>query len=563
MSTQIEQVAAQKLADASAGTLQQLRLLADLSQGFSQSLDIEETLNTAVHRICDYMDAEAASVFLMDENSQKLVCRASAGPVDVTDMEVNIDCSIVGRTFLSGICQLVKDARKDSDFVCYVDELTGFETKSVLCTPLIIGDKPIGVLQVLNKLEDELFSIRDRDVLRVLASPIALSIQNARLTLDFVEQKRLKKELTLARKLQRSLLPPRRRPPFPIVGTNLAAHEVSGDFYDYFQLDDDCIGFIIGDVSGKGLDASMLMVRASSLLRWISKDRLSPSEWITEANKELCKNASRGLFVCAAVGYYFPKSDTITWSNAGLPPVIYKKHNNSIQTWIADAPPLGISSEIHFPQQEINLNNGGLYFVTDGLTDARNADNQRLDVGGLTEYIQQVQAEASELRLGKIMTYVRRKQLNDDATILLIERRDHLHEESLLAIEFAANACELKKVREQANQVTKDVGFTTCEVQKLTLCLDEAVTNIIRHAYKNDQEGMIHLSMKRQNNTLVYYLRDFAPIVYDNNIRPRNLSKPLPGQMGINFIDSIMDSWEFATPKDGLGNLMIMKKELD
>jgi hypothetical protein len=92
--------------------------------------------------------------------------------------------------------------------------------------------------------------------------------------------------------------------------------------------------------------------------------------------------------------------------------------------------------------------------------------------------------------------------------------------------------------------------------------LDEAITNIIRHAYKNTDDGEVELAILRQNSTLSFYLRDFAPEVYDSSIKPRDLSQLKPGQMGINFIDTVMDSWEFATPKDGYGNLLIMKKEI-
>ncbi len=551
-------------AQQSAGTLEQLSLLADLSQDFVKSMDINDILRRAVTRIKSYMDAEAASVFLVDKTEENLVCRASAGPVDVTSMALKTDAGIIGRTFTTGKSQMIKDARKDADFVCHVDTLTGFQTRSVLCAPLLSQGKTIGVIQVLNKLNESLFQRRDLDILRLLATPIALAVQNARYTLNFVEQKRIKKELTLARKLQRSLLPGRLKPPFPVVGSNISANEVSGDFYDYFELNDGTVGFIIGDVSGKGLDASMLMVRASSLLRWIGKDKLPPGQWLAKANKELCEKASRGLFVCAAVGYYDPKTDLATWSNAGLPPVIYKCPKCNIQTWNADAPPLGIkASDLSFEQQSLKLNMGGLYFLTDGLTDARNDNNERRELEGIIEDIKNTESESPEVRIGKLITSARRHKLNDDATVLLIERRDHLQEEVLLTEYFKASPCQLKQIRHKIMEVSKQTGFNEQCCQQIILSLDEAITNIIRHAYKDNQQGDIELEIKTQNKTMVFYLRDFAPEVYDSSIRPRDLSNPLPGQMGINFIDSVMDSWEFATPKDGYGNLLIMKKEIE
>ncbi len=551
-------------AEVSAGTLDQLKLLADLSQAFVQSLDIDETLSYAVEKIADYMDAQAASVFLYNSKNKKLICRASFGPVDIKGIDVDVNNSIVGAALNSGKCQLIRDAKQDESYNCQVDQLTGFETKSVLCTPLIAAGENIGVLQVLNKEEGIFFDNRDRDILRLLASPIALSINNARLTLRLVEQNRLKKEITLARRLQRSLLPARKKPPFPVVGSNVPAYEVSGDFYDYFSLGEDCIGFVVGDVSGKGLDASMLMVRASSLLRWIGKDRLPPSQWLEKANKELCENSSRGMFVCVAAGYFYPKEDKVVWSNAGLPPVIHKcPDSGSIHSWIANAPPLGIDADLDFPEQETAIGDGGLYFLTDGLTDARLENGEHLGTDGLIEYIKTVEAESAEVRVGKIITYVRRQQLADDATLLLVEKRDNVHETYLDGISFMADPINLKMVRAKVSEIVQSQGFDAATEQQLVLCLDEAVSNIYRHAYNNDETGKIDLSFKLQNNTLVFYLRDYASLVYDNSIKPRDLTQTRPGGLGINIIDSVMDSWEFATPKDGYGNLLIMKKELN
>lgn len=552
----------------SAGTLDQLKLLADLSQTFVQSLNIDETLEYAVEQIAEYMEAEAASVFLYNKDNQKLVCRASFGPVDIKGIDVDVNDSLVGKTLLSGHCQLVRDAQKDKHYNCHVDQLTGFQTKSVLCTPLIAAGENIGVLQVLNKQDENaslgvFFENRDRDILRLLASPISLAINNARLTLSLVEQNRLKKEITLARRLQRSLLPARIKPPFPVVGTNIPAYEVSGDFYDYFQLGRDCVGFVVGDVSGKGLDASMLMVRASSLLRWIGKDKLPPSKWLEKANKELCENSSRGMFVCVAAGYFYPKKDKVVWANAGLPPVIHKcSKSGSIHSWVASAPPLGIDADLDFPEQETTLGGGGLYFLTDGLTDARLENEEQLGTEGLIDYIKTVQADSAEVRVGKIITHVRRQELLDDATLLLVEKRDNIQETYIDGISFQADPVNLKMVRAKVTEVVKNLAFDEGTIQQLVLCIDEAVTNIYRHAYNNDETGGIELSFKLQNKTLVFYLRDYASLVYDNSIKPRDLTQTRPGGLGINIIDSVMDSWEFATPKDGYGNLLIMKKEL-
>ena len=140
-------------------------------------------------------------------------------------------------------------------------------------------------------------------MLRLIAAPTALAINNARMANDLVEQQRMKREFDLARKLQKSLLPKRRRGTFPVLGINLPAHEISGDFYDYFELADGRIAFVVGDISGKGLDAALLMIRAASLLRWAGKDGIAPGAWLARANEELCETTHDGRFVCALVGY--------------------------------------------------------------------------------------------------------------------------------------------------------------------------------------------------------------------------------------------------------------------
>src|SRR5690606_24342187 len=110
------------------------------------------------------------------------------------------------------------------------------------------------------------------DSLRLLAAPTALALNHARLAQVVVNQNRIQRELTIARRLHRSLLPMRRRGGFPLRALNFPAREISGDFYDFFELPDGRIAFTLGDVAGKGLDAAFLMVRCSSLLRWAGKE---------------------------------------------------------------------------------------------------------------------------------------------------------------------------------------------------------------------------------------------------------------------------------------------------
>ena len=118
-----------------------LELLAEMGQDFAASLDIGETLERALQRIAAYLDAEAASLFLLEADDRELVCRACFGPTNITGLRIGPDQGIVGRSIQENHCQIVRDVRLDPDFSKVVDEDTGFQTRSILCAPLSVKDR--------------------------------------------------------------------------------------------------------------------------------------------------------------------------------------------------------------------------------------------------------------------------------------------------------------------------------------------------------------------------------------------------------------------------------------
>ncbi len=406
-----------------------LALVADLAQALASTLDLEAALNLALSRIVEALSALGGAVFLVDAATNELVCRASVGPVSIHGMRIPANKGIVGRAFASGACQIVRDARVDPDFTGVIDAVTGVATRSMLGAPLMTARGPIGVLQVINKRDGALFDDSDRDLLRALAAPAALAASNAALTRDLLEQNRIRRELQMARRMQRTLLPARRRGKFPILAINRPAREISGDFYDFFNLPDGRIGFAIGDVAGKGLDAAFLMLRCASLLRFAGKDGRSPSVWLARANDELCETVSGGTFVCAAVGYFDPLSRQAIWANAGFPPVLVHGASGS-ELHRAGGPPLGIVAGMDFPEQQASLEQAALYLYSDGVTDARDAGRQMLGVEGVVAMVNRHARWRPETRLRRMLGELRRMQLADDTTIMLIQ--DELAESAVV-----------------------------------------------------------------------------------------------------------------------------------
>ncbi len=414
-------------ADAEIAALErQAGVLAEMTQGFASSLNVEDTLANAIARFIDYLDAEAASIFLLESGGSELVCRECAGPVDITGLRLDAGQGIVGKTVRERTAQMVRDVREDPDFAASVDAGTGFSTRSLLCAPLLVRGECIGALELINKTSgDGLFSARDRHLVTAIASSASLAIHNARMAAALVEQERVRKELELAREIQLGLLPEPANDDFPVAGINIPARGVSGDFYDFRALDDGRIFFDLADVSGKGMNAALLMARTSSLLRLLAKRHRDPGLLLAEVNDELCETASHGMFVTIVCGFIEPATGEVWLANAGHQPPLYHARDGSFSELPAESPPLGIMAGVEFPTVRVALAGGSLYLFTDGVTESWVGEHQRLDVEGLRRLITGASELRRSARLEDIVADLRRPGLeqHDDITMMLIEIR--------------------------------------------------------------------------------------------------------------------------------------------
>ncbi len=546
----------------SAGAGDLLAFIADISQKLAVSVDLNRTLRESTRFAVEYFEAEAVSVFLLDGKSEMLECRACQGPVDVLGLRVPLGQGIVGRAVATRSAQLVRDAYADPDFHSSSDSQTGFSTRSLLCAPLLTAQGAIGAIELINKRGDRLFGEADMAALRVLAAPMALALNGARMAEELVEQNRIRRELGMARRLQRSLLPRRRRGAYPVRAINLSAREISGDFYDFFDLPDGRIGFTVGDVAGKGLDASFLMVRCASLLRWAGKDGLRPSDWLAQVNDELGEAIAPGMFVCAVAGHYDPATHEVVWANAGFPPLLRVGAEGALDSFEAEAPPLGILRRLSFPEQTCSLADASLYLFSDGVTDVRHASRAPLGVDGVAQLLQQNASLAPEPRLRALVRSLRSLEVTDDITLMLISGQVMARARHELDYGFPAQASELAGMRRALSAALARAGVDAQLRQALVLAVDEACTNIIRHGQGSPSQAMIRLRLERRGDELVFELLDQAAPVDASQLRPRDLSECRPGGLGINFIDSLMDHWAISRRADGCGNRLEMIKRL-
>ena len=290
--------------------------------------------------------------------------------------------------------------------------------------PLTVRGQCIGALELINKRSgDRLFAASDMHLATAVSSAAALAIHNARMAQALVEQERVRRELELARQIQESLLPDARNGEFPIHGINIPAREVSGDFYDFCDVGGDKIYFSLADVSGKGMNAALLMAKTTSLLRCLAKTESDPSTLLGMVNREICETASMGMFVTIVAGYVETDQGKVHFTNAGHQPPLQWLSGNNYREFEASSPPVGIVPDLEFRTETINLADGPLYLFTDGLTECRDGNGQELGVAGLCEIIGAYEAHPSSERLNEVVKHLRENELeiSDDVTMLVID----------------------------------------------------------------------------------------------------------------------------------------------
>ena len=409
-------------------SIKDLELVTKMSQEFAKTLDLKETLQTSLEVIIKRINAQAANIFLIDNDKQNFQCIASKHQAYLEDFEIPITQGVMGKAALMKQCIRVGDVRKDvreiAEFYFDLDNKTNFTTYSVLCSPLIVSDECIGVIHCLNKKTDnKLFEESDRKLLETLSGPAALAIRNAKMAKDLIVKNRIEKEIEIVGEIQKTLLSQNIKENFPIAGINIPAKVVSGDFYNFSELSNGVYGFGVADVSGKGIKSSLLMSKASSLYRCLSKTNFSAAGLLDILNSEICETTSRGMFVTMLIGIYDSNKKELTLSNAGHePPLIYSKDGN-FSNFEEAGPPLGIAPKFKFKETKINFSNSSMYIFTDGITEIRDAKGNMLEAEGFKDYIKKYQTIPNYERLNKIIEDIIKsgRIQKDDLTIVTVD----------------------------------------------------------------------------------------------------------------------------------------------
>ena len=405
-----------------------LQIINKMNQEFAMSLDLDETLNTALKLIIKRLNAQAANIFLINNRTKKFECIASQNQNHLDEYQLDLKDGVMGKAVEQKKCIRVGNVRKDvreiAEFYFDLDNKTNFTTFSVLCAPLIAANDCIGVIHCLNKkTDDKLFKEDDRELLELLSTPAALAIRNAKMALEMVEQNKMQKEVQIVGEIQKSLLSSNRKEPFPLAGINIPAKVISGDFYNFNDLGDGKYGFGVADVSGKGIKSSLLMSKASSLYSCLSKTNYSPADLLMQLNNEICETISRGMFVTMLIGIYDKNNKELLLANAAHEPPIILNDKNEFSNFNESGPPLGIVKKTKYEEHKIKFENSSMYIFTDGITEIKNPEGEELGSVGFQKYITKYKDKPNNERLKLIIDNIMSYKYiqKDDLTVVVLD----------------------------------------------------------------------------------------------------------------------------------------------
>ncbi|MCQ2801787.1 MAG: SpoIIE family protein phosphatase [Bacilli bacterium] len=340
------------------------------------------------------------------------------------------------------------------------------------------------------------------------------------------------------------------------------AKEVGGDFYDFFEIDDDHLAIVIGDASGKGIPSSLYMMKAQSLIRALAKDsKYDTAKIINEANAGLCEGNEYNMFVTCWLGILDKESGELRFTNAGHNPPIIKSNGKFSYLSAKPGLVLGGFKDFEYKEAKTKLNKGDkLFLYTDGVTEAHNVRSELYGEDRLIEMVSNLDASPYET-VTKIRNDIREFSRNaeqfDDITMLMVEYRKA---QSVFSKKFEAKADNLENVQNFILSSIKG-DLDVKDKNQLLIVSEEVFINIASYAYEG--KGYCTVDVNYENDVLTLVFSDngvkFDPLAKEDPNTKQKAEDRQIGGLGIFMVKNLMDKVYYEY-KDGKNILTMIKK---
>ena len=299
--------------------------------------------------------------------------------------------------------------------------------------PMMVKSKPVGLLLFGLKHSGSRFAGKDLELLWAAANQAAVSIENSRLYETEVEKKKIERDLDLARKIQQGLLPAciPEIGNLDICGEMIPAMQVGGDYFDLLPVDGSVskLFVVVGDVSGKGLSASLYMTKLQTMIKLYCTGGKTPKEILVDVNKHMYDEIERNWFITMTLALFDLDEGTVTFCRAGHMPILTAS-NGTVESYRTQGIGVGLEKGVIFErslvEEKLKLNPGQIYaFFTDGVTEAMNESNELFGEDKLTTILKNKSTHCSteimEEILQSLSTFRGAAKVNDDITMVIVK----------------------------------------------------------------------------------------------------------------------------------------------
>lgn len=406
-----------------------LALISKVGITLLASSTLDETLEQIVSLVFEAVPADRCLLMMRDEGSEDMRVAVARLRDRVGEVgEIRVSRNVMDEVVIRGKSVLTSDAQHDPRFASGTMVLQGI--RSVLAVPLGVSEKVFGIIYADSPMAEGRFTEDHLKLLRTLASVAAIRVENARLTEARFQQERLEGELKLAMEIQQRFQPTAspQIPGYEFQGISFPCYEIGGDYYDFIQRDDGRLVIALGDVSGKGTAAALLMSSLHAAIHAQTGSHDTIVETISAVNKYLAENIPPNRFVTLFYAELDPESGAVSFLNAGHNPPLIVHAAGTVEQLASGGLPLGIKADADYREGRTHMQMGDVLVIySDGVTEAASPTGEEFGPTRLYEVVSRnVDASAAGIRdriESALTKFSQGTKAADDITLVIVKRQ--------------------------------------------------------------------------------------------------------------------------------------------
>ncbi len=407
-----------------------LGLISKVGVALLSSSGLDDTLDQVATLVFEAVPAERVVIMLRDEkNADEMIIKVARHRGSDTKIgEVRVSRAIMSEVVENGKSVLTSDAQQDPRFASQTIILQGI--RSVLAVPMCVDERHVfGIIYADSPTSQSTFSSDHLNVLTTLASVASIRVENASLIDERINRERMERELELATEIQQRFQPD--GPPtiagYDFQGISFSCYEIGGDYYDFIPRHDGTLLVALGDVSGKGTSASLLMSSLHAAIHAQVAAKTPLSELVTAVNVYLANNTPSNRFITLFVAELDPATGRLTFINAGHNSPLIGRADGSIELVESGGLPLGLMDFAEYEVGHAQLNSGDVLFIySDGVSEANNLAEDEFGMERLEQVIRtNVGRSASGIRdkvEAALSEFTGTAAPNDDITLVIVKK---------------------------------------------------------------------------------------------------------------------------------------------